>query len=224
MQAAGLCPETGTALGRLYLYAIVAHPEKPTRVTRGLDGSQLSLLVFQDLGAVVGPMAVAVARPGEDSLWRHGRIIEGLMEERAVLPLRFGTSVPGAPQLRALLATHYLELVGAMEKVEGRRECTVRVLSRSKVASADAETLAAEIHKTFAMSGADGIAQVLLTPRLLLTGTYLVDLPRVDALRQQVDSLGAVHPDLRFLLSGPAPAYSFVPSLDVRAEAAADFV
>jgi hypothetical protein len=212
------------ALGRLYLYAIIAHPEKPSRVTRGLDGSRLSVLVFQDLGAVVGPMAVAFARPGEDSLWRHARVIEGLMGERAVLPMRFGTHVPGTSHLRALLAAHYRELADAMEKLEGRCECTVRVLSRSRVPAADAQVLAAEIHKTFAMTGADGFAQVLVTPRVLLTGTYLVDETRADSLRQQVESLSAGHPDLRFLLSGPTPAYSFVPPLDERAEAAADFV
>ena len=190
----------------------------------GWTAAGLSVLAFQDLGAVVGPMTAGCARPGEDSLWRHNRVIEGLMEERAVLPMRFGTHVTGAPQLRTLMATHYGELVDAMEKIEGRRECTVRVLSRCRVASADAEALAAEIHKTFAMTGADGFAQVLVTPRLLLTGTYLVDVPRIDSLRQQVDSLGAVHPDLHFLLSGPGPAYSFVPFLEERAEAAADFV
>ena len=211
-------------MGRLYLYAIVANPEKPTRVTRGLDGSRLSLLVFQDLGAMVGPMAMAFVRPGEDSLWRHDRVIGSLMEERAVLPMRFGTHVLGAPQLLTLLAAHYQELIDALGKLEGRRECTVRVLSRSRVPSADAEALAAEIHKTFAMTGADGFAQVLVTPRLLLTGTYLVDEARVDSLRRQVEYVGAVHPDLRFLLSGPTPAYSFVPSLDHRAEVAADFL
>jgi hypothetical protein len=211
-------------LGRLYVYAIVARPGKPTRVTRGLDGSQLSVLTYRDLGAVIGPMAAAFVRPGEDNLWRHDRVIEGLMVERAVLPMRFGAHVPGVSQLLAHLAARYRELVEAIERLEGRRECTVRVLSRSKAASVDAEALAAEIHKTFAMTAVDGFVQALVTPRLLLIGTYLVDQARVDSVRQQVESLGAVHPDLHFLLSGPTPPYSFVPPRDERAVVAADFV
>jgi hypothetical protein len=209
-------------MGRMYLYAIVLHPQIPLKVTRGMDGSQLSIVAHGEVGAIVGPLTTAFVRPGEDSLWRHGRVIEGLLDGCAVLPMRFGTTVSDASEVRQLLTQRYATLVEALQRLEGRREYTVRVLSSDRLPEARAATLAAEINRTLALSAQDCISQVLTTPRLILTGTYLVDQARMEAFTRQVDSLGAVHPELRLLLSGPSPAYSFVPPLEAEFAPAAE--
>jgi hypothetical protein len=206
----------------MYLYAFVSNPHVPLRVTRGLDGSQLSLLQFRDLGVVTGPIPAAFVRPGEDSLWRHGRVIEGLLEERGVLPLHFGTTVADLAEIRLVLARLYDRLLAALAKLDGRRECTVRVLSDVRLPDAEAAALAAELHRTLALSADDYLCEVLTTPRLLLTGTYLIEESRLDAFLRQTESLSAVYPGLRLLFSGPAPAYSFVPALDDGATLAAE--
>lgn len=51
---------------------------------------------------------------------------------------------------------------------------------------------------------------ILPTPRLLLRAAYLVDPARIGSFRDTLGTLRANHPELRFLLSGPWPPYSFV--------------
>ncbi|MBM4466389.1 MAG: GvpL/GvpF family gas vesicle protein [Chloroflexi bacterium] len=73
-----------------------------------------------------------------------------------------------------------------------------------------AEALAGEIHTPLARLAAESTRQVLITPRLLLTAAYLVERDQVAAFRREVEALGATYPALRFLCTGPWPAYNFV--------------
>ena len=73
-----------------------------------------------------------------------------------------------------------------------------------------AEVLAAEPHAALTRLATESTHQVLVTPRLLLTGAYLVDRDAVTVFRQEVDALSAAHPAWRFLCTGPWPPYSFV--------------
>ena len=50
----------------------------------------------------------------------------------------------------------------------------------------------------------------LSTARLALRGACLLDPSQVPAFREGFDAIRRIRPDLRFLLSGPWPPYSFV--------------
>jgi hypothetical protein len=73
-----------------------------------------------------------------------------------------------------------------------------------------AEALAEELHTPLAHLAVESTRQVLLTPRLLLTAAYLVERDQVAAFQQEVGALSAAYPALRFLCTGPWPAYNFV--------------
>ena len=49
------------------------------------------------------------------------------------------------------------------------------------------------------------------TPRLLLSGAYLVEPGELDAFRHRVGELEAEHAELTFVCTGPWPPYSFAP-------------
>jgi len=249
----------------MYLYAITDHPDAPAPSGLGLEGVSLCTLAYRDIAAVASPLATAEVPPTEANLWRHEAVLEDLMADRTVLPVRFGTVLANEAAVQAALAAHYADFVASLARVRGQVELGLRVLwddeeQRSRGAGEQgserdsplhlrtsapllsgsgrsyllarleeerqvrawrqqAETLAAEIHAPLARLAAESTCKVLVTPRLLLTAAYLVERDRIAAFRREVEVLSAAHPALRFLCTGPWPAYNFVsrfPSDDLR--------
>jgi len=73
-----------------------------------------------------------------------------------------------------------------------------------------AETLVAGIHAHLDRLADESTQLSLVTSHLLLKAAYLVPRERVTDFRQEVESLCLAYPHLRFLCTGPWPAYSFI--------------
>jgi hypothetical protein len=112
----------------IYLYAITDRPELPVPAEPGLEGTSLFNLTYQDIAAIVSPLTIAEMPPTEDNVWRHEAIVEALMADRAVLPVRFGTVLADEAAVQAALAVHYADFVASLDRVRGRVELSLRVL------------------------------------------------------------------------------------------------
>jgi hypothetical protein len=233
----------------MYLYAITDRPDLPVPAEPGLEGmggceTRPYSVTHQNIAAVVNPLATAKVPPTEDNVWRHEAIVEALMADRAVLPVRFGTVLSDEAAVQATLSVHYADFVASLNRVRGRVELGLRVLweedtpppqpsparggggergdgraylmarleeERQRQAWRQrAEALAAELHTPLDRLAVESTHQVLVTPRLLLTAAYLVERDQAAAFRREVEVLSAAHLELRFLCTGPWPAYSFV--------------
>ncbi len=223
----------------IYLYAITNYPESPLPAILGLEDVALCSVSCRELVAVISPLAASQLPPMETNLWLHEAVIEALMADRAVLPVRFGTTLPGEVAMQATLAARYADWVMALARVCGRVELGLRVLWHSDWPVADrswrmadsgraylwarlaaerqvrdwqqrAQALAMELHTPLARLAVESTYQVLLTPRLLLTAAYLVERSQVMRFRQEVETLSAAHSALSFLCTGPWPPYNFV--------------
>lgn len=75
---------------------------------------------------------------------------------------------------------------------------------------AHGKQLAAEVHGRLVRLAAESRLAVLPTAQLLFRATYLLDPGRVEAFQQVFDTMRHGYQQLRFLLSGPWPPYSFV--------------
>ena len=247
----------------MYLYAITDRPELPVPAEPGLDGASLFSLTCQDIAAVVSSLTTSAVSPTEDNLWRHEAVVEVLMADRTVLPMRFGTVLANEAAIQAVLAAHYADFVASLDRVRGRVELGLRVLwdeeqgskgageqgsrgnppphlgtsaplpkdsgraylmarleeERQRQARCQrAEALAEELHTPLSRLAVDSTRQVLVTPGLLLTAAYLVEREQVAAFRQEVEALSTANPTLRFLCTGPWPAYNFVTATVVTRE------
>jgi hypothetical protein len=208
----------------LYLYAVTDRPELPLPDRAGPDGvSGLHRLVYREIAAVVSGIATVSVSPTEANLWQHEGVVEALMEDRSVLPVRFGTVLADEAAARTVLSSHYGDFVDSLVWVRDRVEIGLHVLwedidqtlptsHRPAVTRIPqrAETLAGELDRPLARLSVESTYQVLTTPRMLLTAAYLIDRDRVAAFRQAVKDLAMNSPDLRFLCTGPWPPYSFV--------------
>ena len=236
----------------VYVYAITHQPQVPMPATLGLEGASLLGLPYQEIAAVVSLLATTQVPATKDNLWRHEAVVEALMADRSVLPVRFGAMFANEAAVRVLLAGYYADFLADLARTRGHVELGVRVLCdgddgqlqplagdreagentsqevptfspgraymmarvteerQDQARRERAEALAAEPHAALTRLATESTYQVLVTPRLLLTASYLVQCDQVAAFRQEVDALSAAYPEWCFLCTGPWPPYSFV--------------
>lgn len=112
----------------MYLYAITDRSELPAPASPGLSETLPFSIPCRDIAAVVSPFPVSEVPATETNLWRHEAVIEALMADRAVLPMRFGTVLAGEPAVQDVLEMHYGDFMAALGRVRGRVELGLRVL------------------------------------------------------------------------------------------------
>jgi hypothetical protein len=165
-------------------------------------------------------------------------VVERLMADRAVLPMRFGSQLPGEAALRRALATRHDELLSVLDGVRGRVELAVRVICtddaraevpvpvvagaleghdtgreyvRAKLELRNrAEAAGAALHAPLAALAVAESRRPGRGPGELLRASYLVERPVVAKFRALARRLQHEHPDAAVLCTGPWPPYSFV--------------
>jgi hypothetical protein len=192
----------------IWVYAICDRPERPAPPP--LEGCSA--------GGVLAVFARDEHEPTPEALWAQERVLEQLMSDRAVLPLRFGTRLEDEDALRAVLAADQARFHEALARVRGRVELGVRVRAPEAPAPAGGreyllgklrlERDAAELHAPLAELAVEARRRPAAGD--LLRAAYLVDAHAVDAFRAAVERLQRAHPGLTIVCTGPWPAYSFV--------------
>jgi hypothetical protein len=189
-----------------------------------------------DLVAVVERVE-STPEPEPEELWGHERVVEQLMADRAVLPMRFGTTQPDEAALRSALLERHDELCSALARVRGRVELAVRAVAAREVPEADKasghESSASGDVPAADASGRDWLASRLAARRLadavheplaaiavaerrrpatgeVLRAAYLVDRAALERFRAALDGVRKAHPELDVVCTGPWPPYSFV--------------
>jgi gas vesicle protein GvpL/GvpF len=160
------------------------------------------------LAVVVGP-AQDAQDVSPEALWRHEEIVEGLMSDRDLLPVRYGTRFPSEEDAARVIAERCEPLAAALDRVRGAVELSVRVVlpgSSSEAARESARRAVQEPLGALARARSERAPQA---PDELLRAAYLVELGAVATFAALVARLEADLPELRLLCTGPWPPYSF---------------
>jgi hypothetical protein len=220
--------------GLLYIYGVVeAAPAADLGL--GIDGSPLRAVSVGRVAAVVSEHEGAPEK-GEDRFWQHEAVVERLLEEGAVLPMRFGATVAGEKELEALLRPREEEFVRLVTEVRGAVELSVRAELPASDSGHDPGRDAATAQSGVeymrdrgrALRSLERAKERLHEPlkdlarrSLVLEArgahgserafraSYLVDVERVDAFATCVDGL-AEELGSEVSCTGPWPPYSFV--------------
>lgn len=205
------------------LYAITDHPCPPLP-----EIVPLQLVSRGDLAAVCAPDTDGEVTP--ELLWQHERVVEALMEDRALLPVRHGTRVSDEAAAVKVLEANHDRLLESLARVRGAVEISARVLDvdpdpipmpeklstgadylRAKAGqlSARAEARRAVHDPLSAVSRAQTTRPANL-PGELLHAAYLVDRDGVATFSSVVGRLQEHHQSWRLICTGPWPPYSFV--------------
>jgi Gas vesicle synthesis protein GvpL/GvpF len=154
--------------------------------------------------------APAVEREASvDQLWQREQLLERLMRDCDLLPVRWGTVVED-DEVERLLASRRAELVHALDRVRGAVEIAVRVATDEQAVTSTAQLYLhvkrrlAEIHAALAALSRES-AEIAAG-----RSAYLVAREDVDSFVSTVAALEEAHDDLSILCTGPWPPYSFV--------------
>ena len=221
----------------IWVYGICERPDMPPPRRRGLAQAPLDGLREGELLAVISRHGHPPGEPALDALWVHERVVERIMADRAVLPMRFGTKLADDDGLRAVLAARQQEFLATLDRVRGRVELGVRAMQppdpqateevvaapSAAVATTGREYLeaklrdgrriereAAALHEPLASLAVEVRRQATRAPEELLRASYLVDTAVVARFRSAVERLQRTHPGVAILCTGPWPPYSFV--------------
>lgn len=113
----------------IYVYAITDRPEAPLPNQLGQQGEALAKVTWREVVAVVSTFNGSQLSKTIDELWRHEEVVEALMSDRAVVPVRFGTLLPSPQRVSDLLCRADGALVRDIERVRGQVEIGVRFLT-----------------------------------------------------------------------------------------------
>jgi Gas vesicle synthesis protein GvpL/GvpF len=221
----------------IWVYAICERPEMPPPRRRGLAQAPLDGVRAGELLAVISRHVHPPGDPALDALWVHERVVERIMADRAVLPMRFGTKLPDEATLRQVLAAREQELLATLARVRGRVEVGVRAMQALGAEAADdpppqppapiatsgreyleaklrngrqVEREAAALHEPLARLAVEVRRQSARAPEELLRASYLIENGVLARFRATVERLQRAHPGIAILCTGPWPPYSFV--------------
>lgn len=210
----------------IYVYAITDAVEIDKGLT-GLHDARTEALEHEGMAGVFSRHD-QLELPSTDPqlLWAHEHVIDHLMEQGAVLPLRFGTTLRDPGALRDVLAEERVRFRVLLSRVRGCVELAVRVglaPSEPVAVSGGADyirgRLAARQHEE------DAADRVLAPLRSLaratarrpvqagstsLSESYLVSRPTVEQFASEVRALQSRNPGLSISCTGPWGPYSFV--------------
>jgi hypothetical protein len=115
---------TRAVTGR-YLYGIIPCGEARSFEVQGIheQGREVYTIPYQDLAVVVSDSPYEPYESTRRHMLAHTRVLEALMREYSVLPIRFGIVAPDADTVREqLLARHYSHLRAQFEELRNRIE------------------------------------------------------------------------------------------------------
>jgi len=180
-------------------------------------------------GAIAGVYAQVAQRPqraSAEALWQHERVVERLMDGRAVLPLRYGTVLASERELEQVLADRAAEFTGLLDAVRGRVELALRVLDEPEAAPAREASSGRAYMDALARRRQRGDETAALLAPLeeiadatrkresaagdLTRWAFLVERRRLDEFNARLAELRSSHPELRMTCTGPWPPYTFV--------------
>ena len=112
----------------LYLYALIAPLDGLPEAVRGIDKAPLWMVEAGGLSAVVSTLPPGEVLPTPRRLWQHEQVVEALMTQAAVVPLRFATLMPDEAAVAQCLAERKAGIVQDLERVQGCVELSLRVV------------------------------------------------------------------------------------------------
>jgi Gas vesicle synthesis protein GvpL/GvpF len=217
----------------LLLYAITDAAPPPEPAISGVDGAPVRLVAAAGLWAAVSDHDGA-PELDEETLWTFERVVESLMNDCAVLPVRFGTLLAGVAEVEEMLTARRDDLAAKLDRVRGAVELSVRgvwpdpnpsAASRTDSAANASGTsymrsrlephrrageLAARVHAHLDDHARASSHRLLTRATVPLSAAFLVERGREGDFLSRVRGLDAELSDADLVCTGPWPAYSFV--------------
>jgi len=113
---------------RLYLYGIIDSSNQLTETIYGLEGSVAYNIPYCDIGAVVSETGKPIQKVTEGAVLEHEAVVEKLMADFTVLPVRFQTVIDGRDNLLSAIGSYYRDFKNNLERLHNKLEFGIKVI------------------------------------------------------------------------------------------------
>ncbi|PKL50056.1 MAG: hypothetical protein CVV39_01980 [Planctomycetes bacterium HGW-Planctomycetes-1] len=113
---------------KLYLYGIIDFSNQITESIYGLEGSNVYNIPFCDIGAVVSEISQPIRDVTEGAVLEHEAVVEKLMANFTVLPVRFGTVVNSRDELFSMMESYYRDFKSNLARLHNKLEFGIKVI------------------------------------------------------------------------------------------------
>lgn len=114
----------------LYIYGVIGTGEARNFGPIGVGGRGDSVITiaYQDLSAVVSSVPMEKYVVGQETMLTHERVLEKVMADHTVLPLRYYTVAPNAEEVRGLLRSQHVEFKKWLRELDNKVELGLKAL------------------------------------------------------------------------------------------------
>jgi len=115
-----------------YVYCIIGTGEARNFGPIGIGdrGDPVTTIAYRDLGAVVSSIPMTKYVVSKETMVSHEKVIEAVMKDHTLLPVRFYTIAPNAEEIRSLLRRRYLEFKKLLRELDNKVELGLKALWR----------------------------------------------------------------------------------------------
>ena len=182
------------------------------------DGSEMALIPFRDLCAVVSTQrSFVLDETTPAAIEEHRRIVDRIFHQASVVPAPVGVVFRSPDVLKRWMELHYVSLSGALEFVEDRAVARVHIVRANAKDGEEREAgsdLAAAATEAFRALRRHAVAAVPLrlehVTGLVLSASFLVERDLWKEFLRAVEDQYDAHHLLRFDVTGPWAPYDFV--------------
>jgi len=113
-----------------YVYCIIGTGEARNFGSIGIGdrGDSVTTIAYRDLSAVVSSVPMTKYVVSKETMLTHEKVIEIVMKDHTVLPVRFYTVAPNAEEVRGLLRRRYLEFKKLLRGIDNKVELGLKAL------------------------------------------------------------------------------------------------
>src|SRR6188474_3939484 len=113
---------------KLYVYCLAEGVDRLHKSPRGVAGTSVQIVKFEDLSALVSVCRAEAFRVTRKNALAHHEVVQSITKQTTPLPARFGTLVT-VQQLSNYVSTHRQAIKAKLAHVRGGVEMNVRMIS-----------------------------------------------------------------------------------------------
>lgn len=140
-----------------YVYCITGILQTPLRDMTGIGNATVSTLRYKEIAAILSGVSTAKIPVSNKNILRHAVVVETVLREQTVLPMRFSSVFNGNDAVLEFLKNRYAVFISDLERLQDKLEMGIRIIpGRNSVQDKDYENLS-EFPRTLTKGGLRGI-------------------------------------------------------------------
>ncbi len=200
----------------IYVYGITNNKNFKLDI-KGIRGDLIKKTDLKDISALISfyPNLNPVVK--ESEAMRHAEILNKLARKITIIPMAFGTVFKEKEILEAVITKSYPAIKKTLDLIKDKIELGVKVIKNK---SEEIEELSRKIDQDILEElnklSVKSIRGDLFSERLILNHSFLVERNQFNRFSNKIGDLEERYSDLKFIYTGPWPAYSFI-NINVKA-------